>query len=357
MSEPSGKREAQRQVERIHAFREQLEELARDGVLDLTDEQRNRLDLHLNKILAELAERFDVDISASQKQISLGMMILSTLGGLAFCAAVFLFFYRYWGLLSTPVQVGILIITPIAALIAMHFTARGEKTLYYTALIGLVAFASFIMNLVVLGSIFNIRPSQNAFLAWGIFALAVAYAYQFRLFLAAGLICILVYVPATLTAWSGAYWLAGVGRPEFFLLTALAAVLLPNIAQHRKFGDFPYVYRLVGLLVIFVALDMLMHQGQMSVLPLGRKTIQAIYQIIAFVSAGATIWLGIRHRFVWIVNLGSAFFAFYIFDRLVSWWWDWMPRYLFFFVVGLIAVGLLAVFRRIRSRTLRVRLP
>ena len=357
MSEPIGKREAQKQVERIHAFREQLEELAREGVLDLTGEQRTRLDLHLNKKLAELAERFDVDISASQKQISLGMMILSTLGGLAFCAAVFLFFYRYWGLLSTPLQVGILITTPIAALIAMHFTARREKTLYYTALIGLVAFASFILNMVVLGSIFNIRPSQNAFLAWGAFALALAYTYHFRLFLAAGLICILVYAAATLTAWSGGYWVGCTMRPEFFLLIALVAVLVPIIARHQKFAYFPDVYRLVGLLVIFVALEMLMHEGQMSVLPLGKKTIQVIYQILAFVSAGSTIWLGIRHQLMGIVNLGSAFFALYLFDRLVSWWWDWMPRYLFFFIVGLIAVGLLAVFRRIRSRTLQAQLP
>lgn len=53
MSEPIGKREAQRQVERIHAFREQLEELVREGVLDLAGEQRARLDLHLNNKLAD----------------------------------------------------------------------------------------------------------------------------------------------------------------------------------------------------------------------------------------------------------------------------------------------------------------
>ncbi|HYK90231.1 MAG TPA: DUF2157 domain-containing protein [Acidobacteriota bacterium] len=356
MSEPVGKREAQRRVERIHAFREQLAEIAGEGVLELSAEQQSRLDLHLDKTLSELAERYDVDISASQKQISLGMRILSTLGGLAFCAAVFLFFYRYWGLLSTVAQTAILIAVPIAVLVAMQFTARHEKTLYYTALLGLVAFASFIMNMAVLGSIFNITPSQNAFLVWGAFALVLAYTYRFRLLLAAGLICLLVYVAATLTAWSGPYWASCAERPEFFLLPGLAAVLVPMI-DGRKHADFHFVYRLIGLVTIFTALEILMHESWMSVLPLGKKPLQAIYQVTAFAAAGATIWLGIRHKFIGIVNLGSAFFALYLFDRLVDWWWNWMPKYLFFLIVGLIAVGLMTVFRRIRSRTLRVQMP
>ncbi len=357
MSQPTGRREAQKLVERIHAFREQLAELTREGALDLTIEQRTRLDLHLNKTLSELAGRFDVDISVSQKQISLGMRVLSTLGGLAFCAAVFLFFYRFWGLLATPVQVIILVLTPIAALFGTYFISRREKTPYYTVIVALVAVASFILNLVVMGSIFNITPSQNAFLPWGAFALILAYTCRLRLLLAAGLICLVVYVGATLTAWSGLYWGACAERPEFFLIPGLATLSVPLIARHRKSGDFPFIYRLVGLLMVFIAFEVLMHEGQTSILPLGKRAIQVIYQIGSFVVAGAAIWLGIRNQWLGIVNLGSAFFALYLFDRLVSWWWDWMPKYLFFLIIGLIAVGLLAVFRRMRSRILQVQLP
>ncbi len=357
MSEPTGKRDAQKSVERIHAFRDELGQLAREGVLELTVEQQSRLDRHLDKTLADLAQRFDVDINVSQKQISLGMRIVSTLGGLAFCAAVFLFFYRYWGLITTQSQVVILIVTPIVVLIAMYFTARRERTPYYTALLGIVAFASFIMNLVVLGSIFNITPSQNAYLAWGIFALILAYSCRFRLLLAAGLVCLLICSAATLTALSGPYWTFCASRPEFFLLPGLAAVLTPLVAHHRESSDFPFVYRLVGLVAVFAALEVLMHQGRLSVLPIGKKTIEGVYQVAAFAASGAAIWLGIRSQILGIVNLGSAFFALYLFDRLVTWWWDWMPKYLFFLIIGLIAVGLLTVFRGIRSRTLQVQQP
>jgi predicted RND superfamily exporter protein len=36
----------------------------------------------------------------------------------------------------------------------------------------------------------------------------------------------------------------------------------------------------------------------------------------------------------------------------VDWWWDWMPKYLFFLVIGLISVALLVVFKRLRARLL-----
>ena len=85
------KREAQRRVDRIRAFREELAALRREGVVVLDAEQQARLDEHLQQTLAALATRFDVDTTESQKQISWGMRIASTIAGLALCTAVVLF--------------------------------------------------------------------------------------------------------------------------------------------------------------------------------------------------------------------------------------------------------------------------
>jgi hypothetical protein len=41
----------------------------------------------------------------------------------------------------------------------------------------------------------------------------------------------------------------------------------------------------------------------------------------------------------------------YLYVRLHEWWWDLMPRYLFFLLVGLIALGLLILFQRLRRKT------
>ncbi len=354
MTESRDAREAQRRVEQIHAFQQQLDELLREGVISLSGEQRERLDSYLTKSLGEMAERFDLDLSAAQKQISLGMWILSALGGLALCAALVLFFYRFWGGMSTPVRVSVLAGAPIVGLIALRMVARREKTRYFTGLVALVVLGSFVLNLAVLGSLFNVLPSPNALLAWGLFALVLSYACGLRLPLAAGLLLILAFTAATVTGWSGGWSMDFLRRPETLLPFGLLTAAVPLAIRHRRLADFPDIYRLVGLSVGFLSLELMVHAGKMSFLPFSVGTVESLYRIIGFILAGSVIWLGVRHGSTSIVNLGSLFFAVYIFDRLFSSWWDWMPKYLFFLIIGLIAVLLLAVFRKLRSGARRV---
>src|SRR4029078_11861951 len=106
--------EAQQDADRIRLLREGLEDLASQGVLELTPEQRSRFDEWSARRLHELAFQYDVDTSISQKRVSWAMRIVSTLGGFAICAAVVLFFGRYWGYLGTPTQVTIVILAPPA---------------------------------------------------------------------------------------------------------------------------------------------------------------------------------------------------------------------------------------------------
>jgi len=347
MPQPLGRREAQQRADRLRIFRQELAGLEREQVLVLTEEQRARLEPFLEQSLGQLAREYDVDTTESQKQLSLGMRIVSALGGLALCAAVFLFFYRFWGSIPTAGQVAILIATPLVGLAAMHVTARRERTLYFTGLIGLVVFASFVLNLYVLGQIFNIISSPNAFLPWGGLAIALAYTYGQRLLLAAGLVCWLVFVPATIVSWTGAWWQSFAERPECILICAAAVVAACFLV--RK--DFAGTFSLVGLLAIFGSLLALWHNGSGSFIAVDPKAIERGYQVIAFVAAGLTTWFGIRTNHSTIMNLGAAAFTLFLFLKFVDWWWDWMPKYLFFFIVGAIAIGLLMGFRTLRERT------
>jgi uncharacterized membrane protein len=354
MSESPDGKAAQRKVERIHAFRQELEELIRDGVLALSGEQRERLDAHLNEALRDLSERFDVDVSDSQKQISLGMRILSAFGGLALCAAVVLFFYRFWGMMATPLQVGVLTGAPVLALIAMHFVARRERARYFTGLFGLVVLASFILDLTLLGLLFNVEPSHGAFLAWGLLGLALAYGYRLRIPLLIGLVSLLIYGSASIAALGGAFGMDLFARPESILPGGILMVAAPLIVRHKRSTGFPAVYRVVGMTCIFFALELLVHQGFLSYFPFSKQVVENSYRFLGFAAAGVSVWLGIRHNLTPVVNLGSLFFAIYIFDRLISSWWDWMPKYLFFLIIGLTAVLLLAIFRRLRAAVRRV---
>lgn len=350
MGRISSKREAQQRADRIRAFREELAELEREGALEIASGQRQRLEAHLDETLAALTRQFDVDTTESQRQVSWGMRIASTIGALALCAAVYLFFYRYWGALTTVVQVAVLVATPILCLLGARFTAPRERTLYYTSLICLVAFAAFIVNLSVLGAMFNVTPSPGAFLAWALFALLVAYHYRLGLLLAAGLVCGIIYGGALLATLAGVHWGSLVENPENLLVPGLLVVGASRLAPRRTHPQFPAIYQLIGLLSVFLAVFVLSITAQTSYLPLEPKYAEIFYQVAGLAGAALTVRVGIGRQQPGVVYLGAGFFILFLYARFLDWWWDWMPKYLFFLIIGLVSVALLAVFKRLRRR-------
>ena len=278
------------------------------------------------------------------------MRIASTLGGIAICAAVVLFFMRYWGYLTTSSQVAILVMIPLAALGGAEFAARRETTLYFTGLLALVAFAAFIMNLAVVGSIFNIVSTERALLAWGTFALLLAYRYGLRLQLAMALLLLIGYGAALVTAQFGYRWFDFGQRPELVAILALAAFALPLVIQHRRHDDFPPVYRLVGAVVFFLCLVSLAEWGVPSYLPFTQRNVERLYEFLGLLSSAGAIWLGIVRNWNGVVNASATAFAIFLFTRLYHWWWDWMPKYLFFAVIGALGIGLVLAFRFIRRQ-------
>jgi uncharacterized membrane protein len=319
-------------------------------VLALTPDQRSRFDDWSRAQLAELAQQFDVDTSASQKRVSWGMRIASTLGGIAICAAVVLFFMRYWGYLTTPVQVTIIAAIPLLALAGAEFAARRERTLYFTGLLALVAFASFVMNLAVLGSIFNINSTERALLAWGAFALVVAYRYGLRLLLVLGLLLLVGYGAAMVTAQFGYRWFDFDQRPELVAFLALLVFCAPSAIQHRRHGDFPPVYRLVGAIVFFLCVISLAEWGIPSYLSLNPRNIERLYEFVGLLTSAGAIWLGIARQWNGVVNTAATAFVIFLYTRLYHWWWDWMPRYLFFAAIGGLGIALVLAFKRMRAQ-------
>jgi uncharacterized membrane protein len=339
--------QAQARIDRIHAFRTEVASLAQEGV-ELPATLGEHITTHHEALLAGLAAEFDVDTSSDQKRLSLGMRVASFLGALALSAAVYFFFLRFWGELGTVAQVALLVAAPLLATVGIEFAARRERTLYFASIVALVAFAAFVLNLSMLGTIFSITASQNAFLAWGGFALLLAYAYGLRLMLVAGLTCLMAYLAATVGTWSGAYWLSFGERPENFLLAGSAMAAL-GLLRHNRQPCFAGVYRVYGMLAVFIAILILANWGGSSYLTLRNNSVENIYQGLGFVLAGLTIWLGIRRQWPGLVNLGSTFFVLYLYTKLFDWWWEWMPKYIFFLLLGLIAIGLLFVLRRLRN--------
>jgi hypothetical protein len=152
-------------------------------------------------------------------------------------------------------------------------------------------------------------------------------------------------VAAELTVLAGAFWPQFLEGSETLIPTGLLMLGVPLAAKHRQLPEFTGVYRLVGLLVVFLALLMLSLKIGISYL---LSDAAVFYQVTGLLAGALAIWLGIRRRLPVVVNLGATFFVVFLYCRFVAWWWDWMPKYLFFLIIGLISVGLLSVFKRLR---------
>lgn len=344
------KKLAQQRVDRIHAFQDELKSLEDENALRLTADQKESANRFHSELIRDLNREFDVDATEAEKKISGGMQILTLLGGTALCASVFFFFYQVWGLIPTFAQIILLIGAPILSLLVMEFFSRRERTLYYATLAGLFAFICFFLNLRVLGSIYNITPSPNAFLAWGLFAVLIAYSKNMRLLLAVGLVCVLGFLAAKFGAWGGVYWLSGLNKPENFLLAGVIMVAAPVAFKKLGANEFAWIYRLVGLVTVFSSILILSYSGRTSYLILDKDFIEGSYQALGLILSGLTIWLGIRKKLDGVANIGSSFFTLYLYVKFIDWWWDILPKYLFFLLISLITIGLLSFFKRMRMR-------
>lgn len=339
---------AQQRADDIQAFRQELLRLEAEDVLKLSDVQREAVTAHHERVLADLAQSFDIDRDVNARQLSWGMRISSFLGALALAASVFFLFYQFWGRFSETGQVAILIGAALGTFALTIWIQGRDATGYFTKLAAMVAFACFVLDVTLLGQIFNITPSDKALLPWAAFALLLAYSCDLRLLLAAGILCIIAFTAARAGTWSGMYWIHFGERPENFIPVSFALVMLPQLVRHRLHEGFAPVYRVFGLLSLLLPVLVLSNWGQISYLPWGASTVEIFYQVCGFLLSATAIWLGLRQQWPETVNSGVTFFVIFLYTKFFDWWWNLMPKYLFFLVLGLTAVLFLLVLKRLR---------
>ena len=344
--------DAQKRADDIRVFTEELARLEREGVVRLAPEQRQAIEAHHRGLVEQFSKAYDIDSDARAKQLSWGMRVASFLGALALAASVFFLFGQFWGRFTTAMQVAILI---GAALGTFGFTAwlqTRDSSGYFTKLSAMVAFACFVLNIALLGHIFNITPSDKALLPWAAYAMLLAYTLDLRLLLAAGILCLIAWVSARTGTWSGMYWLHFGERPENFFPAALLLFLAPSVIPHARFSGFGPIYRVFALLTLFLPMLILSNWGDISYLDYDPDLIEGTYQVLGFALSAGAIWLGARKGWGEVVNTGSTFFVIFLYTKFFDWWWESMPKYIFFFILGLTAVLLLLIMRRLRSRGL-----
>ena len=343
---------AQYRVDQIAHFKSELEIIEKENIIFLEQSQKSALESYHKNLMAQLSSSFDIDSSNREKQLSLGMKIASFLGALALAASVFFLFYQFWGKFSTNIQVLILIAAPLIGLTATMYAFYKEATGYFSKLFALVTFACFVLNVSMFGQIFNIAPSSKAFLIWALFAFVLAYAADARLLLVCGIICFSAFLSAQAGTWGGCYWLNFGEHPENFFPAALVLFLIPYF-PHQRFMDFDKIYRVFGMLLFFIPVLILSNWGLISYINMPDDSIEIIYQITGFGFSAAAIWIGIRQNWAEVINTGNVFFTIFLYTKIYDWWWDWMPKYIFFFLIGLSAILMLLIFKRLRNSTIK----
>jgi hypothetical protein len=343
--EPTDKIRAQQRADQIAAFRAELDELRREGMVPWPDADLARVAAHQDAVLARFAQQFDIDRTEAARRMSRGMQIASLLGAGALVAAIVSFFYRVWGALGTPAQVALVTAAPVAAVLIMVAAGRIERTRYVASLFAIVACGAFVLQTVVLGQIFNLRATPHVIAAWGLFALAVATPWRFAFPYASGVVALAVYVPALLLWVNGSSWYAVSERPELLGLSAACGVAVVARAP-EEVADWS---RAVLLVVALGALLVLTY-GAGSFLSADRAFVELFYQFVAAAVAIGLIAVGLRRGLDDVVTIGSIFGGLFLLTRFVDWWWDWMPKYLFFLIIAAVALAWIGGLRMARRR-------
>ena len=350
MDLPKNRQEAQFRADRIHLFRDELKTLLSEKVILLSPAQQAAIQDYHQKLLGQYSTQFGTDTTEKEKKISAGMLALTLLGGFAICAGVFFMFYQFWGYLSSPVKISILVLSPLVFIGLMEVFARRETTPHYVTLCALLALACFVLNLNVLGYMFNITPSPNALLVWGLFGVSLAYLHGLRLLLALGLLSIIAFASAYLVTFRHYYWFNLFDRPEHFIVAGAFIFCVPFIFRHRIYSYFPPVYRGIGLLSILFSVMFLSLSGYGSYLPWNSDQVETLYEFIGIAGSGVVLWVGIRSNFHEMANIGLGFLCLFFYLKMVSWFWDSLPRWMFFMLLGAITIGLLILLKKFRAR-------
>jgi hypothetical protein len=345
----SDRTEAQRRADRIRAFRAELDALIAAGVSPLTEEQREAITRYHGDLLHRLAIEHDVDRSEAAGQLSRGMQVAAFVAALALTAALYSLVARFWGRLDLPLQATLLCVFPLVALVGVELSAQRERTLYVASIFAMVAYGTYWLAAGVLSALLNVPVTAPALWGGALFGVALALPYGFRVIFAGAVLTLLVALAGSVFEAAAMPWTLVIEFPEIVTAASLLlAGLAPRVAGQQR--SFAAVTRGVALSVAFAGLLLLSVAGSASLLPTPSRVTEAIYQAVLLVASATTVTVGIRRRWPEAVYIAAAALTLFIVTRFVDWFWDALPRFVFFFLLAAAAFGWLIVLRRLRVR-------
>ena len=347
MADESGAPQAR--ADQIRAFQAELRELEHDGVLSLDEVQHARLLDHHASVVSRLAADADVDTSVSMHQLSLGLRLATMLGTVALSAATVLFVVRFWGHLPTAAQLALALAAPLVPLAIAELAARRERSLYIASLFAAVAVAGFGANLAVVHQVLNLPDSPHPVLAVGGMALLLAYRYDILLLLVGGLSAVAWWVAGSLYSLFGGWFGDFPALPETLLVPTAIVLLLPAVVHHRTHPRFSEVYRAMAIAVLGIIAAIIALNGEVSLLPFGRRGAEMAYTLGGLTLGIGAMIVGVRRGWYLSVRAGAGVSLLLMLVKAVDWWWELLPAWLFFLVLGALALASIVGLKRLRA--------
>ncbi len=333
----------------ILAFREEVTALEAEGVVAHDADVLATVRTHHDALLASISAREEVDLTRDEARLSTGMRIATVLGAAALSAAWGFFVVSAWDDLGRAARLALVIIPPILLAFGTAIAARREPSGYVANIVGTVAVIALGVNLAAIGVLYDLPDSRQLFFAVGLFAMLLAYGYGLAMPLLIGIAGLGGWLWSLAAIPQGRWWDGVFGQLEFLALLGISAMLLPAITRKGP-PSFTMVWRAVGAAGLVFALLFLGLTADASFFDgATNDLVEGIYQLLGAVVFTVMVWQGLARDRTELVRAGTIGLALLLMFRMVDWFWDWIPKWLFFLVVGGIAFGALLLLRRLRS--------
>lgn len=345
---------AQQRADRIAAFRAELAALESGGIAVLDPELGQRIRAHHDATLAALNAQGEIDLTRGEARLSAGMRIASVLGAAALSAAWGFFVTAMWSSLGHPARLALVALPPLLLGFGTAWAARRERSGYVASIVATVAIIALGVNLSALGALYNLPDSRHWLLLVGSFALILAYGYGLLIPLLIGIGGIGGWLWSLSAIPQGIWWDGAFGRFEPLAVLGAAAILVPAFVR-RGPAVFAVAWRASGAIALVLALLVLGEASGMSLIPgAPPRLMLGVYQLLGAAAFVALIWQGLRRDQIELVRSGMAGMALLLFLRAIDWFWEIMPKWLFFLLIGAIALGALLILRRLKLAERRV---
>jgi hypothetical protein len=156
------------------------------------------------------------------------------------------------------------------------------------------------------------------------------------------------FVATVIHGFAGGFWAEALKFPET-VLVAGALLLAVSLVRIKAPAGFALIFRLLGMALIWIPTVILGRTGWFSYLRAAPHTIEFGYQVLGFAISGVAIWLGLRQRVREAAYFGAGLFIVLLYLKFFDWFWNWMPKYLFFLAVAIVATGAVVALNRLRS--------